>query len=434
MAKQPQNVTAFPTSRRERRRLLRRSSDVRLRIVSVLRALTGWGVAVAVLAFLAVNFRLFTPTSIRRVASYARAGMTAAQGDLHAIPYASGGVSDAIVFDGGLVLADSDTIYVSKPGGLNQLTLQLSYAHIALDASENFILAYDRGARGLTVANALTTLVQTELPNDILTASISNQGDYVVVSGESGYKSAVTVYSPEGKQTYKWSSSEYYVQSAALSPSGKRMAALGFHMNGAMLESKLLFFDLGSEKIANEVSLGSALGLETRFLSDSTVGAVCDTGAFVVSRSGKILAQQSYAADDLLSFAWSGQNLALATRSYMRSARSELHVLDGDGHAPAPLYLSQELQSLSCAAGQVAVLTPTGLHLYNDALHPLWSDIAAAGGRRVLLGNDGTAFVLMSKNARLFTKNTVEGSDNDISIPTQPAVSAGNAAAAADAK
>ncbi len=432
MAHKPQNVTPFPTSRRERRRLLRRSGDVRLRVVSALRALTGWVLTVAVLAFLAVNFRLLSPESLRRTASYARAGLTAAQGDLHTIPYASGSASDAAVFDGGLVLADSDTIYVSKPGGLNQLTLQLSYAHIALDASQNFILAYDRGAKGLTLANALSTLVQTELHSDILAASVSDQGDYVVVSGESGYKSAVTVYSSEGKQKYKWSSSEYYVQSAALSISGRRMAALGFRMNGTALESKLLFFDLGAEDIAGEVSLGAALGLEVRFLSESTVGALCDTGAFVVSRAGKLLAQQSYDADDLLGFGWGGQHLVYATRSYVRAARSELHLLDGDGHAPEPLYLSQELQSLSCAAGQVAVLTPTGLHLYDSALRPLWSDTAAAGGRRVLLGDDGTAFVLMSKHARLFTKNTVEGPDNDISIPDPSAASGGNAAAAAD--
>lgn len=405
---QNQNITAFPTSKKERKRLLRRSRDLRLRAVSALRALTGWMLMIAVLGFLAINYRLFTPSAIGRVVSYAQLGLTAAPGDLSVIEYASGSASDARLFGGGLALADSDTLYVAKPGGLNQLTLQLSYASIALDTAGDYILAYDRGGKGLTVANALSPLYQTELSGTILTASIADNGTFAVVTDEAGYKSAVTVCNAAGEQMYKWFSSEYYVQSAALSPSGNRLTALGFHMNGTQLESRVLFFELDQESIAAEASLGGALGLEVRFLSENTVCAVTDEGVFLVSRAGKLVESQTYAADDLLGFSFDKSAVAIATRSYTRSARSEVHVLSEGGKSTGPLLLTEELQSLSLSGGRLGVLTSAGFHLYDSALSPLWSSTAASGGRRLLLDENGTAFVLFSKEARLLTQTNSE--------------------------
>ena len=424
-----QNVTAFPTSKRERKRLLRRSKDIRLRVVSVFRAMTGWLLMVAAIGFIAINYRLFTPDSMRRVASYAQVGLTAAPGDLTTIEFTAGSAEDAVLYGGGLAVADSDTLYVAKPGGMTQLTLQLSYSSIVLDTAGEYILAYDRGGTGLTVTNALAPLFQTQLSSPILSASLSESGSFAVVSDETGYRSAVTVFTADGRQTYKWSSSEYYVQSAALSPSGKRLAALAFRMNGTALESRLLFFNIGDEEIASEYTIGTPLGLEVRFLSESTVAALCDSGLFLVDRAGKLSASQEYAASDLIGFSVSGDAVALATRSYTRSARSEVSILRENGKTTGPLYLTEELQSLSLANGKLGLLTSAGLHLYDDAMQPLWSDTAASGGRRLLLADDGTAFVLFGKNARLFTQNHTEEPAHAIDLDAGTA-DPGDAAAA----
>lgn len=400
-----QKVARFPATKRERRQLLLRSKDGRLRAVALLRGLTGWLLLFSIILFLAANYRLFLPDNLRRVSSYANLGLTAAPGDMNIIPFQSSSYVDAELFAGGLAVADSDTLYVARPGGLHQLTLQLGYAHIALDTSEDYILAYDRGGTGLTVTNGLAPLEldwgDNKLTSPILNASMGRDGSFAVVTDEAGYKTAVRVFNKDQQLTYKWLTSEYYVQSAAVSPDGRRMAALAFRQNGTTLEGKLLLFDLGRQDIAAECSLGTSLGVEVRFLNDTVAAAVCDTGAYLVNLRGDAFCTESYPASDLIGFSFDDGAVALARRSYTKSARSEITVLLANGHMTGPLATGEELTGLSLAGGRLALLTTAGLHVYNDKLEPLWTDASAAGGRRVLLEQDGTACVLFGKEARL---------------------------------
>lgn len=413
---QTENVSAFPMSRKERKRLLRRSRDGRLRMLLVARTITGWALAIGVIAFIMVNYRLFAPESIKRWTSYAKMGITATTGDLTTINYSAGSVVDAVLFQGGLALADSDTLYVAKPGGLSQLSVQLSYANMTLDTAGEYVLAYDRGSTGITLASALAPRFQTTMTSNILCATVAQNGNCAVVTDESGYKSAVTVLDADGKQVYKWSSSEYYVQSAAISPTGKRLAALAFRLNGAQVETSLLFFDINSDSIAAQSVLGSTLGLEVRFLSEDTVGAVADTATFLAKRDGTVITQMTYDAVDFMGFAFDSDQVAVATRSYQQGARSQVVLLSTNGKTSAPLYLSEELQSFAMKNKTVCVLTTAGLHLFDSNFTPLWSDATASGGRRVLLGEDGTAFVLFSKQARLFSQNYREEPAHAITI------------------
>ncbi|MGE4549336.1 MAG: DUF5711 family protein [Intestinibacillus sp.] len=415
-----QKVARFPVTKRERRRLLLRSKDGRLRVAVLLRGLTGWLLLFSIILFLAANYRLFLPDNLRRVGSYVSLGLNAAPGDMNTIPFQSSSYVDTELFAGGLAVADSDTLYVAHPGGLHQLTLQLGYAHIALDASEDHILAYDRGGTGLTVTNGLAPLEldwgSDRLTSPILNACMGLDGSFAVVTDEAGYKTAVRVFNKDQQLTYKWLTSEYYVQSAAVSPDGRRMAALAFRQNGAALEGRLLLFDLGRQEVAAECSLDASLGLEVRFLSDTVAAAVCDTGVYLVDLRGKAFCTETYPASDLIGFAFDNGAVALARRSYTKSARSEVVVLSGNGRMTGPLATEEELTGLSLAGGRLALLTTAGLHVYNDKLEPLWTDASAAGGRRVLLERDGTACVLFGKEARLLremqSEEPIHGSDN----------------------
>lgn len=410
----PENpkIAQFPTSKRERRRLLRRAQDGRLLFVTAMRGVTGWLLLLSVILFLGANYRLFFPDNLQRIRAYASLGLTAEPEDRNTIPFASGGYTDVAPFAGGLAVADSDTLYVARPGGLSQLTLQLGYAHIVLDAAEEYILAYDRGGAGLTVTNALTPLEldwgEETMDSPILNASMGRDGSFAVVTDEAGYKTAVRVFNRDQQFVFKWLTSEYYVQSAAVSPDGRHMAALAFRQEGTALAGKLLLFNLSRQEVAAECSLDTALGLEVRFLNNNVAAAVCDTGAYLVDLRGETVHTQRYATSDLIGFSFDDGALALACRSYTKSARAEIVVIRAGGAVTDPLLMSEELAGLSMANGSLAVLTTAGLHIYDANLDPLWTDATAAGGRRVLLQPDGTACVLFGKEARLLRQMQTE--------------------------
>ena len=73
--KAKQNIVRFPSSRRERQRLLRENKDPRVRITVLLRTVCGWLLVVCTFLFLLTNYRMLTPTSIRSMVEYAVAGL-----------------------------------------------------------------------------------------------------------------------------------------------------------------------------------------------------------------------------------------------------------------------------------------------------------------------------------------------------------------------
>ena len=64
--KRKQNVIRFPSSKWERRRILRESKDVRVRAIVMLRLVCGWLLIAAVFLFLVSNYRIFTRSARAR--------------------------------------------------------------------------------------------------------------------------------------------------------------------------------------------------------------------------------------------------------------------------------------------------------------------------------------------------------------------------------
>lgn len=403
------NVTQFPTSPRERRRLLRRSQDPRLRIVSLLRILSGWAVLIFTILFVIINYKLFTPTNARNVSNYLRLGTSTGVSDLTTLEFPSGSSSDAVSFSGGLAFTDSDTLYIYSPTGITQLSEQLSYSNLSLCASQDRVLTYDRGGKGYLLTGSASIEAQGTLESPILSASISKNDSFALVTDEQGYKSAVTVYNAAGEQTYKWSSSEYYIQSAALSPSGKWLASLVFHASGVSPEGKLLIARVGQEDTPKEYALADdTLGFSISFLSEKAIAVVADTGIYLFHTSGECFASYAANADEMLAFAVTDDMIALATTSYHAGARSEVMVLQANGESIGPLYLTDELEHLALAEDRIAVLTAAGLTVYDADLQLLWSDTGAIGAKRILLQSNDLVYAIFSKNARLLTQHRSE--------------------------
>ena len=256
------NIILFPTTPKERTRFLAKSENPIYRTLTRLRHLTGWALLIACVVFLATNFTLLSPASISQTISYIQ--LTMAEPDsalLGSIEYPTGSISGAVQFGGGLALVDSDTLYVSQTGGLVQQSTQLSYTDPVIRSNGSRALTFDRGGKGVSLSTAISTPVNMTLEDTILDASLGQSNDFAVVTSATGYRAAVSVYTDGGEQRFRWSTPDYYVQYAALSPSGKRMCALAFYQEGIELRSKLLFFDLDQDAVQAEIELGSAVGV-----------------------------------------------------------------------------------------------------------------------------------------------------------------------------
>ncbi|MGI6180956.1 MAG: DUF5711 family protein [Agathobaculum sp.] len=402
-----QNIIRFPSSREERRRILRENEDRRVRIVSLLRSACGWLLAACTLLFLLFNFRLFTPSAIRSAAEYAIAGLRQHEGDITTITYENGSFADGVLFESGLAYADSDSLYLAKPGSITTMRCPLGYSAPVVEAAGNYVLAYDRGGTQALLANSVAATAELTLSSPIITGSIGQNGHFVLVTDEQGYRTAAAVYDTRGKEVFKYQSSEYYIVSAALSPDCSTIAVLGFRQQGISLDSHVLFYSVSTGELESDVTLTDALGMELCYAANGAAAVLCDNGLYLAGRKdGSAEKLLSYSSSDLLTFTVQDDALALALRSYTSSARSDLYVLRANGGLEQPLPLAEEPSAVALSSTGVAALSASGVSVYDAAHTPLWRNSEAVGARRILLIGDGTLYALYTKNTRLFTAHS----------------------------
>ena len=400
-----QNIVRFPTSKKERRRLLRESKDRRVRLVGALRIACGWLLVIGVFLFLLTNYRLFTPSSIRSLAEYAVAGLRQHEGDITTINYQNGSFSDGALFESGLAYADSDALFLARPGGAVTMTYSLGYASPVVEAANHYVLVYDRGGMEAILTNSAAPTAELTLASPILTGSIGRDGHFVLVTDEQGYRTAVTVYSTDGEEVFKYQSSEYYIVSASLSPDGETLAVLAFEQNGVALDSHVQFYNVSSGELIANATLTDALGIQLCYLENGTAAVLCDDGLYLVPRRGEAEHALTLASGDLIAVASRGSAMAVAVRSYSGAARCDLYTVRG-GALEGPFSLSEEPTALAVSEAGTAVLSVSGVSVYGTDFDPLWSNVEAVGARRLLMTDDGTVFALYTKNARLFTAHS----------------------------
>ena len=137
---------------------------------------------------------------------------------------------------------------------------------------------------------------------------------------------------------------------------------------------------------------------------------LCDDGLYLVTRRGSSEHALAVGTSDLIAVSTRENAMVLAIRSYSGGARSDLYtVRSGTVYGPAPL--DEEPIALAVSAAGEAVLTSTGVSVYDTQFHPLWFNADAVGARRVLLTDDGTAFVLYNGNARVFTARSAQSKE-----------------------
>lgn len=406
------NLVPFPASRKERDRILHESDDRRVRIVAALRTAAGFLLVIGMVVFLLAYWQLFMPSSMRSLIGYAAAGLREHEGEITTIRYENDTVADGALFGFGLAYADSDALFLANPGSVTTLRIPLGYTAPVVEAAGEHVLAYDRGGTRAVLCNAAAATAELTLTSTIITGRLARDGRFLLITDEQSYRTAIAVYDTRGKEVFKYSASEYYIVSGALSPDGKTLGVLAFRQNGVSLDTHVLFYSVLTGELTGDVTLAGSLGMELCYFSSGTAAVLCDDGLYLVPRKGGE-AEQALAitASDLLTFTVGSDRLALAMRSYSGGARGDLYILAPDGKLSGPHALEEEPSAVAVSSAGVAALSAAGVSVYDHTGRPLWHNSEAVGAQRVLLTDDGTVYALYTKNTRLFTAHSERSED-----------------------
>ena len=127
------------------------------------------------------------------------------------------------------------------------LHFEHGFENPVLKTSAAYSLVYDQGGNEVLVFDISEKVYSLVTKNPILTACVSDRGNFAVSTTSEKYASQVTVYKIDGTEIYEWYSAEDIVNNIALSSNGKKLAVavLNSH-NGTDISSKISVLNYSS--------------------------------------------------------------------------------------------------------------------------------------------------------------------------------------------
>ena len=373
--------------------------DKRLAVTGALYSLALIGMLACVVFGIVRYHESLQPENLSRLAAYVKAAGTMTD-PFTRYDFEAGLNTVYEPFGSGLAVASGDTYSFVSGLGDSSYSIQLRYNYPAIRVSEDYVLLYDRNGTGLCVANGYAEYLNTHTDSPILTASMNQNGDFALVTDQTGYRSAVTVYDSRQRLLCQWLTSQYYVMAASVSPDGQHFAALCLGQNGMELTTRVLYFDIGKEAPVWTVELGERQVYSMTHDKSGGLVIVCDDG---VARylDGQSTGRLDFDRSLRLLSAQEGGDVLLAFDTGSAGSRGTFIQVLGDGLSSLwSGSFSGVPRAMDCRGGTVALLMADRLESVRYVGETIVRDtLEIAGPRDVAVSPEGDPILFYSDRA-----------------------------------
>lgn len=370
--------------------------DKRLAVTGALYSLALIGMLACVVFGIVRYHESLRPENLSRLASYAKAASTMTDPFTH-YDFEAGLNTVYEPFGAGLAVASGDTYSFVSGLGDSSYSIQLRYNDPAIRVSRDYVLLYDRNGTGFCVANGYAEYLNANTDSPILTAAMNQKGDFALVTDQTGYRSAVTVYDSRQRLLCQWLTAQYYVMTASVSPDGEHFAALCLGQNGMALATRVLYFAIGEEQPAWTVDLGEKQVYSITHDKSGGLVIVCDDGV-ARYQDGQCTASLDFDRSLRLFSAVEGSDVLLAFEDGSRG--TFVQVL---GNGLSPLWSGSYTglpRAIDCRGGTFALLMTDRLETVRYVGETIVRDTRVLSGPRdVAVSPEGDPILFYSDRA-----------------------------------
>lgn len=302
--------------------------------------------------------------------------------------------------DGGFAVASTTGLRVFDRSGNEVLDETILFSSPAIVSGGGRGAVYDLGGTNLQVFDTTGILWELTTENDIVSCSIGSSGLVSLITGESGYKTSVTVYGTGGDALYKWFSGDGYAIASGVAPGGKSMCAAALCDSG----TKVVFYDLNSESERYSCILPGQVTLDLRQTDAYKAVVLTTEGIWRVSEDNSELLYD-FEGRYLRNYAMSSDGLILVSLlDYSVGSGGKLVSVSVSGGVMGEKETDKAVASMSVGGGQYAVLWPDGVTVYDRKLSEAFSAEVPSGVDTVIMREGGVVLTVASSYAMLVEK------------------------------
>ncbi len=306
------------------------------------------------------------------------------------------------LYEDGIAVLSSSGIELIDNSNIVRMSHAINMSKPVMKVSGENLIAYDVGMQNILCISGYTLKQSLTYPAEIISADINSSGWYVVLADESGSKATAAVFDSDGKEIYKWYSSERYITSAAIADDNTRMVLGGLGSTGASISATVMLMRFDEEMPYATYDCGDTVILDMRWISSDTIAVLTEDSILMLDGSGNLRGRYDFSGSYLNEYSFeSSEMIALRVADSNIGENSVLVTLDTEGELLGSLAVSDVLD-ISCGGEFVGVLTNDSIVVYNNILKEQSTTDAEEGSKKILIADGGNGYVLTSSAAYYF--------------------------------
>ena len=305
----------------------------------------------------------------------------------------------------GHVAYASDTSFITlNSTGSEVANVQLRYSKPVMKSSGNRFLTYGIGTTGYQIQDFDGMLYSGEAEGAIYTADITSNGVYGIITEGSGYLSVLYVFNSNNNRIYKYSFSEYYINSITLNSDGSGCVACGITSDNGAVKTGVYVLDFTKEEPVSQYSINGDTIVDSDYLNDNRVVLVGQSSSYIIKMGEENYVTVKYDSKTLANYCFNPDTnsfaLALSKSGDGRSCVIEIY--NDNGEKTSSIDTDYGAESISLYKGTVAILDGNTAYGFNSEGTQLYSCDTGTGSKRLILTSDNTAYVLSVNQVRFF--------------------------------
>ncbi len=192
----------------------------------------------------------------------------------------------------------------------------------------------------------------------IITADISNSGVYAVATTASQEVSLVTVYDKDGKEIYKFHSSNNHVLNVSVSENGKRMCVVTITTKQAQIISKVSIFEFDSVDPIFEQELKDEVVYVAEYMNSNALSIITNK-SYLCIKGDDIHNQVDYETNSLNKYEINNDSIVLYNKPDDNSLSGTVRVFNVNGKVKAEFDIQGNISDISCYRNKIYTLAET---------------------------------------------------------------------------
>ena len=299
----------------------------------------------------------------------------------------------------------SDTSFITlNSTGREVADVQLRYTRPILKASDNCFLTYGLGETGYQLQTFDKNIFTGEAGGVIYNGDIASNGTYCLVTEGNGYLSELEVFNNDRNRIYKYSFSEYYINTVTIRPDGTGCLVCGMTSDGGEVKTGVYVLDFTKEEPVSKYEINGDFVSDCKYLSSARIALIGGSSAYIIKPGDENYVQLSYEDKPLTNYCFNPdtKSFAIALSKSGDGRSCTLISYNDNGDVTSSIDTANGAESISMYKGTIAVLdgnTVCGYEAKSGLI--IYSCDAGTGTKRLILTSDGKGYILSINQIRL---------------------------------